>query len=420
MLPLLVKILIITCYFVTQFALPSVTFAQIKINEVHPYPSAGLDWIEIINFSPEPVDLNGWFIKDVLSSSTTIHTFSDTLLQPLELLVIEVSNKLNNSGDGVTLYDRDQTPIDSMDFSQSVSAMSWARELDGIGNFISTAPSRAEYNNQEVLPVFPPQPSPSPSSPGPSSSPTTSPVPSPTVPPSNYDFLLLSEVVACPAEGNQEWVELFNNSPERIELKDWVIKDSHSNKRIFDLTIDPWSYGVVAWSGALLNNAGDQVVLTTPQNTELERLDLPGCTPNTSYARFNGLWEPTDHITPGLANIKAEEDSPSPSPSALVATNEESSSPLATASATTSADNYPPEPPTIPIPYPGILPELTHLGKVLGITSEDIAKPTFLDTSPSTSPNFSALSAIIGGLCMCMVSSYSLYETLNKTASSVD
>lgn len=414
----LIKICLSTYFIGGLFLSPHTALGQVLINEVHPHPSSGPDWIEIINLSPLPVDLSGWSIMDALSSPTIIYTVTDTVLHPLQLLVIEVSNKLNNGGDGVTLYDQDHRPIDAMMFSQSFSSMSWARELDGIGNFISTAPSRGQYNNQEVLPSLPPLASPSPPPPSPSA--TTSPSPSPSPPSHNYDFLSLSEVVACPAEGEQEWVEIFNNSPERVELKEWVIKDSHSNQRIFDLGIDPWSYGVITWSGSLLNNTGDQVVLLTPQKVEIESLDLPSCTSGTSYARFSTTWELTDQITPSSANRKPSHQKTFASPSPTGATTSATAARISPPLPAQVSDSAPQGSLKQSPPYLGSLPNLLARDQVLGVSTGDSDSSQNL-TAPTPRPvKTAALSAIMGGLCMSLVGSYSLYETLNQTASSLD
>src|SRR5687768_13012704 len=75
------------------------TGPTVIINELHPAPSSGAEWIELTNTSQAAVSLQGWKLYDQLSSPSLLYEFGAVFLSPGEFLVVEVGSKLNNSGD---------------------------------------------------------------------------------------------------------------------------------------------------------------------------------------------------------------------------------------------------------------------------------------------------------------------------------
>ncbi len=83
----------------------SMAGSSIKLNEFLPNPSSGSEWVELYNNGATAVDLNGWQIRDAGgTASATIG--AGTVLQPGEWLVVNLSgDALDNTSDGVELYD---------------------------------------------------------------------------------------------------------------------------------------------------------------------------------------------------------------------------------------------------------------------------------------------------------------------------
>jgi hypothetical protein len=94
--------------------LPQTVFASsVTISEVVPHPSSGADFIVILNPTPTSVDLTNWTVSD---GTGVIKTLSGSL-NPDDSLKIEVSNRLNNSGDSVILKNGSGEEIDSLSYS---------------------------------------------------------------------------------------------------------------------------------------------------------------------------------------------------------------------------------------------------------------------------------------------------------------
>ena len=60
------------------------------------------DWIEIYNKSAIEYDLSGWLIRDTASS--TVYEFSGNKLSAGSFCFVDVSNRLNNAGDKIQLF----------------------------------------------------------------------------------------------------------------------------------------------------------------------------------------------------------------------------------------------------------------------------------------------------------------------------
>lgn len=95
---------------------PRLISAQVVINEFS--SSTSDDWIEL--FSPEDIDISGWVLKDTANSDlkkfdnpTSIGPASNTFL------VIDVGNRLNNTGDTIKLLKSDNTQADSITYGGS-------------------------------------------------------------------------------------------------------------------------------------------------------------------------------------------------------------------------------------------------------------------------------------------------------------
>ena len=89
----------------------------------------GKEWIEIYNDEEESMDLSGWEVWEGISGSSgpkIITTIPDeTILQTGEYFIVEFSNKLNNGGDFVILYNSEGNEIDK---TETLKDSSWSSE----------------------------------------------------------------------------------------------------------------------------------------------------------------------------------------------------------------------------------------------------------------------------------------------------
>lgn len=84
----------------------------------------------------------------------------------------------------------------------------------------------------------------------------------------------INEVYPQPATDEKEWIELFNDSDESIDLSNWKLMDKISTPSvIFELVstnIEPLSYFVIELPLSKLNNAGDSVRLLDQNDTLID------------------------------------------------------------------------------------------------------------------------------------------------------
>lgn len=274
--------------------------SSVIISEIYPQPKTGeVEWIEIHNPTQESITISGWYLMDTLSTPSIMYTFpADTLLLPNAYLVASISAaKLNNSGDGVTLFSQESI-IHEMSYTTSAPSVSWQL---GSSGWCQSAPTPGSANSC-------PQPTPSPTatpppSPNTSESATTSAVftvtadaENPAIPP------IISEVSPCPAD-NKEWVEFYNPSSTAVSFTNVIITDAQHNQRSLSGYIRPKEYAVVFLKSAMLNNAGDQASITWADGTLLAFIEYEDCFTDETLSLINGTWQwgvPTP-LLPNLA-----------------------------------------------------------------------------------------------------------------------
>lgn len=382
--------------------------AQVVINEVHPAPSAGNDWIELYNLGSTSVNLTGWTLEDSSSVMTTSPTLTNQSISMGGFFAVEVGNRLNSTGDKVTLKTAAGTESDSFTYSRSIIDQSWSRNTDGTGGFELMTASRGMTNRLGSSPVPTPTPSstpsptPSPSpSPEASPSPSVSPTPTPSPPPilsptpapiqtpmptptpspppvineSLPAHIVLSEIMACPNTGDPEWVEIQNLDSSPYILNNWQLKDSQNNSRYFSNSIPAQGFLVVAVTPAMLNNTGgDQVSIVRPDGVTTSWASYLSCEKGKSLIFSGQSWEIADP-TPGLANPEQQVVT-----STSAQTSEEESQ-------TTQASSPTPSPKTIPAFTPSSIEPQETRSQVLGSTFTLDTEETPKSTSSSQTAN---------------------------------
>ncbi len=110
--------------------------------------------------------------------------------------------------------------------------------------------------------------------------PTATPSPFVSPEPTAEVDLILSEIMANPDTGQDEWLEIYNPSSESISLKNLCFYDQSKNSRCLseDVSISPFSYFTHSFSSGFLNNDGDTVTFL---NTSIT---YPKSAKNISYS----------------------------------------------------------------------------------------------------------------------------------------
>lgn len=322
--------------------------SDIVINEVLVHPSSGDDWIELYNPGSESIVVTGWQIKDAKSSVFTL----EGTIDPGSYHIADVSNRLNNTGDIVSLINSDGLVVDTYTYDKDPGVdQSYGRFPNGTGNFshLQSATKATENTEVGVPSVKPPLSSP-PSVATESADRAIEPVGGAQI---TDTGIVLSEYVPAPATGESEWVEIFNTNSSEANLAGWQIDDGEGGSSPYTLSSDknilvipPRSHKVITLSSSRLNNNGDSVRLINPTGTIIETASYTNATTNVAYAKNDsGVWQQTTTPTPNAANIiTTPQSSATPQPSAKLTPKTASIASLTgtknTAAATGSSIDY--------------------------------------------------------------------------------
>jgi hypothetical protein len=73
--------------------------------------------------------------------------------------------------------------------------------------------------------------------------------------------VIITEFLAHPLAGGNEWIELYNSTTTVADLTGWALDDSEGGSTPYSLpsntTIDPSGYLSINLPSAMLNNDGD-------------------------------------------------------------------------------------------------------------------------------------------------------------------
>lgn len=334
------------------FLFPQISLANpaITINEIM-YDAPGTDdkheWVEIFNSGSEPVDLAGWKIND--GDNATNHAFNPPpknssrgsfILEPGQFAIlagdaatiasdlsqyagtiIDTVLSLNNTSATIKILNSENLEIDSTAYNKSSGANGNGKTLEkkSAGWQESAAEGGTPgQTNSSWISQTEPTPSPTSSStptplslpsslnsPAPASEEESSPVPS-------YDYsqdVYLNEFYPYPGAEEKEWVELFNQGSQTVDLAGWQIDDaenSNSPQSISDgAKIEPGDFLVITFEKSIFNNDTDQIRLIWPDGQIIHSISYPKAVKNSSCSRFGAQWLWTNQMTPGAANKKS-------------------------------------------------------------------------------------------------------------------
>lgn len=139
--------------------------------------------------------------------------------------------------------------------------------------------------------------------------------PSPT--PISYNNIYISEVMANPPPGENEWIELFNNNDFSVSLTNWFIDDIEnggSSPKLFSLDIPAKNYGVIKFTSSLFNNTGDSVRLLDFNKSSIDDFEYASTTQEKTLGRTSFDSDEFCLQEPSKGNINNSCINPTPTP----------------------------------------------------------------------------------------------------------
>lgn len=268
------------------------------------------DYIEIHNKSAESVNLAGWYLSDS-SAKLMRWTFPELQLPAGGYLAVHCSGKnivqdpnhlhtnfkLGKDGEDLYLSMPDGRTVSSvelpaMEDNQAYSLVdgSWVSDYaptPGMANDASSAAALSRMRNA-----------------------------------ANATGVYINEIMASPTEQNNDWIELYNSSSQRVDLSGWGLSDNAAKPRKYQFPqgtfIEPGQYMGVFFSGttaqkiggflnvdfSLSMDGGYTMSLALSDGSIVDSIYVPQQHSGASYGRIDG--QDTLYYfksgTPGTAN----------------------------------------------------------------------------------------------------------------------
>lgn len=123
--------------------------------------------------------------------------------------------------------------------------------------------------------------------------------------------LIISRLYPRPAQGETEYIELFNPGKEVIQLQDWYIKDS-SGKHVLAGSINANDYLQVDNLKISLNNTGETITLFDGQDREITAVTYPAAGESQIWQLFDDQYDWADrHQAHPSEEVEQTENKPS-------------------------------------------------------------------------------------------------------------
>lgn len=129
--------------------------------------------------------------------------------------------------------------------------------------------------------------------------------------------IFISEILPSPLgpDEKEEWIEVFNNNPQEVDLSSWQIQDKVGKITTYTFPqgtkISPQGFLVLIRpeTKIVLNNDGDEVSLLQPNGKLVETINYEKAPSGQSFARKDSSFSWTTTLTPGKANIITQPES---------------------------------------------------------------------------------------------------------------
>ncbi|MBQ6154654.1 lamin tail domain-containing protein, partial [bacterium] len=125
--------------------------------------------------------------------------------------------------------------------------------------------------------------------------------------------LLINEIYATPASGQEEWLEIYNPTSQAVSLAGWQIAESSGTTvknfeplaKTNEATLSAYGFYDFVPAKVTLNNGGDTIYLFAPDNTQADSVTYPKLSTDQSYARLtdgDASWDVSTFISRGSSN----------------------------------------------------------------------------------------------------------------------
>ncbi len=285
----------------------------LRLNEVLPYPSAGVAWAELYNDSETAVQLSDYYISDHLAQPLLFRLPAFTL-EPGEYVLIYFSKNEEAAPEGLcagfAIGSQDEQVILSRADGTCVNALGWS---EGAPEDISISYSASDECFTEPTPL--------------AANTATEWQISPATAMDDTDPVILNEVMPendtlyPDAAGDcHAWVELYNRSASAVSLGGYYLSDDTAapfRASLPDIELDAGEYLVVCLSKTESTagkvcvdfglSAGETLILTSIDGMRQDTIAYDGtCPANASFGRnANGDLVYYGVPTPGYSNAKA-------------------------------------------------------------------------------------------------------------------
>lgn len=295
----------------TEFSEQNICTKDIFINEIFPNPPGNdskQEWVELINLGLSTCNLEGWSIDDSADgSSPYFFKKNDEIISEGFFLIPSWITKinLNNSEDSVRLFKNNGTLEDEISyknapedetFSRIENEFFWTKKITPLtGNiFIEETEVEKESNDikkeNKII----------------------------TIP--NGDLsnsIEITEIFPNPkgTDKGNEWIELYNNSDESINLNNWILDTGENSKTKYifqNISIGTREHLLIHDSefNFSLKNSNGEVRLLDFNESVIDQIEYEQVEEAKSYTKvlikneddIEETWEWTDIITPGEQN----------------------------------------------------------------------------------------------------------------------
>lgn len=270
--------------------------ADIKINEVFPYPSSSDEFVEIKNTGADCINVSGWKVMDEAGHKKTFP--ENSIIEPGEYLYLKGNLYLNNDLDTAYLLDANgnakNDALDKVFYEKAKENCSYA--LSGGSFFWTSAATPGERNiitNPEAVEK------------------NTTETNNPQEATENYTSganIYLNEILPNPEDGSDgEYIEIANDGTELVDLFGWRVKDASKSKgyQLKEHTIlNPGEYLAIYRpdSKIALNNSDESVYLYNPKGEIASSVSFAKSQKNASYNFDGEVWKWSKYLTPGKKN----------------------------------------------------------------------------------------------------------------------
>lgn len=241
------------------------------------------EWVKLSNNTDNDINIDNWILRDKNDNTNNKDSIILTGCIPKNSFKIFTHSKgwLNDEEDSIYLFDSTKIEIDN--YSYTVKKITDQPNNTSVCT-ITSIPTIGTTNTDIATTVI-------------NIAVTDSTIINPTSGVSISEFMPYSSI---------EWIEIYNNNSNPVEIKGWKIKDNSSNtKTIPDLKISSNSFAVFEFS-SFLNNDFDKIILINHLDQEINQFEYPNNkdTLERSWSLINNSWCQSD-ITKNSTNVSS-------------------------------------------------------------------------------------------------------------------